>query len=41
MGYQICKTYYNKMADKQKAISDILNIDDFKRFFEESGYNGE
>lgn len=41
IGYQICKTYYNKMADKQKAISDILNIDDFKRFFEDSGYNGE
>jgi hypothetical protein len=40
-GYQICKAYYNRMTNKQKAISDILNIDNFKLFFEASGYNGE
>lgn len=41
MGYQICKAFYDRMTDKQKAVSDMLNIEDFKKFFETSGYNGE
>lgn len=39
MGYEICKAYYNKSTDKKKAISEILNIRDFKNFLEESNYN--
>lgn len=31
-GYQICKAYYDKSSNKQKAIFDILNIDDFNLF---------
>ena len=38
MGYQITKSYYNKMPDKQKAIDDIMNIEDFEAFLEASGY---
>jgi hypothetical protein len=40
MGYQICKAYYNRTTDKTQAISDILNIDDFRKFLEASGYTG-
>jgi uncharacterized protein YjaZ len=38
MGYKICEAYYKKAADKKKAVRDILNIEDFKVFFEGSGY---
>ena len=41
MGYKISKAYYDKMVDKEKAISDILNITDFREFLEKSGYNGQ
>lgn len=41
MGYEICKAYYAKARDKQKAIVEILNIKDFKKFLEESGYKGD
>lgn len=41
MGYQICKAYYNRIENKQQAISDILNINNFKTFLEASKYNGE
>lgn len=38
MGYKICEAYYNKAADKKKAVKDILEIQDFKSFFQQSGY---
>ncbi|MBB6498373.1 TPR end-of-group domain-containing protein [Pedobacter cryoconitis] len=37
VGYQICKAYYNNSTDKQKAISDMLNIKDYNSFYEKSG----
>ncbi len=38
MGYKIVEAYYQKMSDKRAAINDIINISDFKTFFEKSGY---
>ncbi len=38
MGYKITKAYYDGMPDKQKAIYDILNIKNFTKFLEQSGY---
>ena len=40
MGYKITKAYYDNAADKSKAISDILTIQDFKKFLTDSGYAG-
>lgn len=37
VGYQICKAYYDKSTDKAKAINDMLNIKDYKAFYEQSG----
>lgn len=37
VGYQICKAYYDKSPDKQKAVHDILNIKNYKEFYEKSG----
>ena len=37
VGYQICKGYYNNSADKKQAINDMLNIKDYKAFYEKSG----
>ena len=39
MGFKICEAYYNRSADKKKAVSDILTIQDFKKFLEESRYD--
>lgn len=41
IGYKICETYYEKTADKNAAIEDILAIKngpDALRFLKESGY---
>jgi len=38
MGYQICKAYYDKQADKKQAIYDILNIKNYADFLAQSGY---
>ena len=38
MGYKICKSYYDKAGNKKQAISDMLNIRDFKDFLDKSGY---
>lgn len=35
-GYLICKSYYNQIGDKEKTISDILNIQDYPSFYESS-----
>jgi len=32
VGYQICKAYFEQASDKEKAISDMLNIQDYKAF---------
>jgi len=37
VGYQICKAYYDKSPDKDKAIHDMLNIQNYREFYEESG----
>lgn len=37
VGYQICKAYYNKSTDKNKAVNDMLNIKNYKEFYEKSG----
>ena len=39
VGYQICKAYYDKSNDKAKAVNDMLNIKDYKAFYEQSGAN--
>lgn len=38
MGYKIVEAYFNKMDDKKLAVNHILNIEDFKRFLETSGF---
>lgn len=38
MGYKIVKSYYDNSIDKSKAIDEILNIKNFKDFFEKSNY---
>ena len=41
VGYQICKAYYSQSPDKKKAISDMLHIQDYKKFLEESKIEGK
>ncbi len=36
VGYQICRGYYINSADQHKAIADMLNIKDYKAFYEKS-----
>ncbi|WP_353718881.1 DUF2268 domain-containing putative Zn-dependent protease [Dyadobacter sp. 676] len=36
VGYQICKAYFDRAADKKKAVHDMLNIKDYKAFLTES-----
>ena len=36
VGYMICKAYYENAADKKQAAWDILNIQDYKAFYEKS-----
>ena len=38
IGYEIVKSYFDKMEDKKLAVNRILNIDDYSRFLNESGY---
>ncbi len=40
MGYRVTKAYYEKAADKQRAIREILSIRDFDAFLAASGYSG-
>lgn len=37
IGHMICKSYYDRATDKKQAIKDILNIKDYKAFYEKSG----
>lgn len=41
IGYMITKAYYDKASDKMKAIDEILNIQDCRKFLEESGYGAQ
>lgn len=41
VGYKIVKAYYEKSDDKVRAVYDILNINDFTKFWEKSGYTGQ
>jgi uncharacterized protein YjaZ len=38
IGYQIAASYYQRAADKKKAIHDILTVHDFPAFLQESHY---
>ena len=38
VGYRICQAYYERMADKQQAVHDLLNINDYPDFLAKSGY---
>ena len=40
VGYQICKAYFDNASDKQKAIYDMLHLADYKRFLQESKFDG-
>jgi len=38
VGYQICKAYYDRANDKNKAIKEMLNIQDYRAFLKDSGW---
>ena len=38
IGYKIVESYFRRVKDKKKAISDILNIRNYEEFFLASGY---
>lgn len=38
LGYQVCKSYFNKSKNKKKAIKEIIEVKDWDRFVKESGY---
>jgi hypothetical protein len=38
MGYEICEAYYNRAADKQQALRDILTATDFPALLRDSHY---
>lgn len=38
VGYRICQSYYQEMADKKQAVYDMLHIRDFPAFLAKSRY---
>lgn len=38
VGYKICQSYYQELADKKQAVHDILNISDYPAFLARSRY---
>ncbi|MBU2947040.1 DUF2268 domain-containing putative Zn-dependent protease [Zobellia uliginosa] len=38
IGYMISQSYYEKAMDKNKAIQEIIEVTDFEKFLETSGY---
>jgi hypothetical protein len=38
VGYKICQAFYDKAEDKKKAVKEMLEIRDFERVLQESGY---
>ncbi len=41
VGYRICESYYNKAADKEKALNEILKTNNFRKFLKKSGYGNK
>lgn len=41
VGYQICKAYYEQAKSKRKAIYEMLHIQDYKKFLEQSNIEGK
>jgi hypothetical protein len=39
VGYKICQSYYQEMADKKQAVHDILNITNYPAFLAKSRYS--
>jgi hypothetical protein len=40
VGYRIARAYYDRAADKRRALNEILTIRDFDAFLAASGYAG-
>jgi uncharacterized protein YjaZ len=38
-GYRIAKSYYARQDDKKQAVADLVSIQDFDRFLQESNYH--
>lgn len=38
IGYKICESYYNQAADKKKALKDIIEVSNYRRFYKKSKY---
>ena len=38
VGYKITQAYYTRQSDKRRALKDILQIGDFAKFLQASGY---
>jgi uncharacterized protein YjaZ len=38
VGYRICASYFDRMSDKVKAVSDIVEMGDGRVFLDASGY---
>jgi hypothetical protein len=41
VGYRITQAYYARQPDKRRALKDILQIGDFQKFLQASGYGAE
>jgi Predicted Zn-dependent protease (DUF2268) len=41
IGYKISQAYYNNATDKQRAIIDIIEVEDPVNFLQKSGYEGQ
>ena len=41
IGYRIAQAYYDKSEDKQAAVREILQVNEFRAFLVESGYEPE
>ena len=38
LGYRIAQTYYHRATDKHKALTALLQVTDFRKLLDESGY---
>ncbi|HEX7129148.1 MAG TPA: DUF2268 domain-containing putative Zn-dependent protease [Rhodanobacteraceae bacterium] len=41
LGYRIAQTYYHQAADKHQAITDLLQVTDFRKLLDASRYPGK
>lgn len=37
-GYEICRAYWDRALDQRRALGEILEVVDYRAFFEKSGY---